>query len=49
MYVIIKVLRRLYFSGMPVVIIVIYILVTQLGINWEFTEAYADVHSNGDM
>lgn len=35
--------------GMPVVIIVIYILVTQLGINWEFTEAYADVHSNGDM
>ncbi|PFX17387.1 G-protein coupled receptor 98 [Stylophora pistillata] len=35
--------------GMPVVLIVIYILVTQLGLNWEFTVAYADVHSNGDM
>lgn len=31
--------------GMPVVLIVIYILVTQLGLNWEFTVAYADVHS----
>ena len=43
------VIHRLHFSGMPVVVIVIYILVTQLALNWEFTEAYADVHSNGDM
>ncbi|KAJ7390548.1 maintenance of organ identity [Desmophyllum pertusum] len=35
--------------GLPVVIVVTYILVTQLAIKWEFTQAYADVHNNGDM
>lgn len=37
------------FLGIPVLIIVLYIVITQLAIEWSFTEAYADVHSNGDM
>lgn len=35
--------------GSPVVVIVLYIMVTQLGFDWAFTKAYADVHDNGDM
>lgn len=37
------------FLGIPVLIIVLYIVITQLAIEWSFTEAYADVHGNGDM
>ena len=36
-------------AGLPVVAVVLYILITQLGFNWPFTVAYADVHNNGDM
>ncbi|XP_068693739.1 adhesion G-protein coupled receptor V1-like isoform X3 [Montipora foliosa] len=35
--------------GLPVLAIVLYIMITQLGFGWEFTIAYADVHNNGDM
>ena len=36
-------------AGLPVVAVVLYILIAQLGFNWPFTVAYADVHNNGDM
>ncbi|XP_015763361.1 PREDICTED: G-protein coupled receptor 98-like [Acropora digitifera] len=35
--------------GLPVVAVVLYILIAQLGFNWPFTVAYADVYNNGDM
>lgn len=35
--------------GLPVVVVVLYIMVTQLGFSWAFTKSYADVHDNGDM
>jgi len=35
--------------GLPVVAVVLYILIAQLGFNWSFTVAYADVYNNGDM
>ena len=36
-------------AGLPVVAVVLYILIAQLGFNWPFTAAYADVYNNGDM
>ncbi|XP_048584248.1 adhesion G-protein coupled receptor V1 isoform X2 [Nematostella vectensis] len=35
--------------GMPVVVIVLYIVVAQAAFSWPFTDMYGDVHQNGDM